>query len=89
MSYLKLNHHTIDCNNLFKYIEKSQEENKQFWLHSGLSEEQINNLINMESDEKSYSSPLGYYASRKYLLIYGKICIDDIKKDIEEYKMRG
>lgn len=89
MSYLKLNHHTLNCSNIFKYIEKSQEENKQFWLQSGLSELDIKNLINMESDEKSYSSPLGYYASRKYLLLSGEICIDDFMKDIEEYKMRG
>lgn len=89
MSYLRLNNHTLNCNNIFKYIKKSEDANRQFWLDVGLSKEDIKLLVDMEADERPTSYPLGYYASRKYLLEVGKVSIGDVINDIEEYKSRG
>lgn len=88
MSYLKLNHHTLNCNNIFKYIKKSQDEHRQFWSYYGLSKEDIKCLMDMEGDEIISPSSLDCYESRRCLLKRGAITIDDVIKDIEEYKIK-
>ena len=88
MSYLKINDHTLNCNNIYKYIKKAEDANKEYWLSMGLTECDIKLLVELENNEQPISYPLGYYATRKYLLQVGKIDIDDVINDIEEYRLK-
>ena len=88
MSYLKINDHTLNCNNIYKYIKKSEDANKDYWLNVGLTEDDIDVLVELENNEQPVSCPLGYYATRKYLLQVGKIKLSDVISDIEEYRLK-
>lgn len=71
---------------IIEHIKKVEMEIKQYWIPLGLTEEEVELLIQMEIDEESVACSNSYYLNRKVKYDLGMVSIDDIKYDIERYR---
>ena len=71
---------------IIEHIKKAEMEIKQYWIPLGLTEDEVEFLIQMEIDEESIVCSNSYYLNRKIKYDLGMITIDDIKHDVEQYR---
>lgn len=63
-------------------LNEIMNEQKQFWLQRGLTEDEYEKLTILELNETYNLHVYQHYSSRKSLLEMGIITIDKVKKDI-------
>ena len=71
---------------IIEHIKKVENEIKSHWLPLGLTEEEVELLIQMEIDEESIVCSDSYYLNRRFKLELDMTTIEQIKKDVERYK---